>query len=105
MTFSISPLALTKIKEFRPNEQSSLRLKVLSGGCSGFRYDLSWAESPEDSDKIILIDDIQVFIENKSSLFLNNSELDYVDALTNSGFKINSNAFKEKCGCGQSFST
>lgn len=101
---TVTELAKQKILEFRPRPEANLRLKVQGGGCSGLTYDLSWADSPEEHDKIVTLGEIILYIDNKSALFLGGAELDYVDSLVNAGFKINSNKFKQVCGCGESFS-
>lgn len=104
MNFQVTELAKQKILEFRPRPEANLRLKVQGGGCSGMTYDLAWADAPEPNDKIVLLGDIIIYIDSKSALFLENGELDYVESLVNAGFKINSNKFKQVCGCGESFS-
>ncbi len=78
-------------------------MKIAGGGCSGLMYRLEWAAGPEEGDEVFEKDGFRVFIDKKSLLFLNGSELRYEDALTGAGFKfVNPNA-KGTCGCGESF--
>jgi len=44
-----------------------------------------------------------VFLDTKSVLYLAGVELDYLDGLEQSGFKITNPNAKTTCGCGQSF--
>jgi iron-sulfur cluster assembly protein len=46
---------------------------------------------------------VKIFIDPVSAPYLENTELDYVDALTGSGFKFTNPNAKKSCGCGSSF--
>ena len=46
---------------------------------------------------------VRVVVDEKSALYLVGTELDFVDSLMESGFKINNPNAKTTCGCGQSF--
>jgi iron-sulfur cluster assembly accessory protein len=102
MQLEIDQLAVKKIKELRPTPESALRVTLKGGGCSGLSISMVWVHSPEDSDIIVLKDDIQVFVDSKSSLFLDGFMLSYNDSLTDAGFKLNKPGVSF-CGCGQSF--
>src|SRR6266478_2171774 len=103
MDFEVDNTAIIKIRELRPSKEHGLRIAVHGGGCSGFSLSMKWAESPEESDIIIIAGDTLVFIDKKSSLFLNGSLLSYEDSLTSAGFNVLNKQFKSKCGCGSSF--
>jgi iron-sulfur cluster assembly protein len=80
-----------------------LRLKVIGGGCSGLRYELTFDDQVRDVDTEIECRDIRVIVDEKSALYLMGTTLDFVDTLNESGFKvINPNA-SQTCGCGESF--
>ena len=54
-------------------------------------------------NKILLEDKgVKVFMNPESVQFMKGSTVDYVDALTNAGFKINNPNVKTSCGCGHS---
>jgi iron-sulfur cluster assembly accessory protein len=94
---TVTDTAIKKIKEMQVDEMS-LRITVRGGGCSGFQYQLLWdSEKPED----IVYGD--VIIDRNSHIYLMGSEVDYVDELNQSGFKINNPNAKTTCGCGESF--
>jgi iron-sulfur cluster assembly protein len=61
-------------------------------------------DAPEEDDKIFEFEDIKVCIDRKSILVLKGTQIDYVDTLMTSGFKLGNPASKHTCGCGESFS-
>ena len=84
-------------------ETHGLRLKVVGGGCSGLRYELSFDDAVSEIDTTLESGDVKVIVDEKSALYLVGTTLDFVDGLQESGFKmLNPNA-KNTCGCGESF--
>jgi iron-sulfur cluster assembly accessory protein len=81
-----------------------LRLGVMGGGCSGFQYKLVFEEKAEEMDQVIEAKGVKLFIDLKSSLYLNGVTLDYHDGLMGAGFKISNPNARSTCGCGESFS-
>ncbi len=85
-------------------EEWGLRVGVVGGGCSGLSYTLAFDEKPNANDSVLEIEDIKVFVDPKSYLFLNGMTLDYSTELLTGGFKfVNPNATRS-CSCGSSFS-
>jgi iron-sulfur cluster assembly protein len=84
-------------------EGYGLRVKVVGGGCSGLSYKMD-LDTPKDGDRIFTRDNVQVLVDRKSFLYLRGTELDYSDALMDSGFKLRNPNVKRTCGCGNSFS-
>jgi len=89
-------------REAKALKGPGLRVKVVGGGCSGLSYQMSFDEARPD-DQVFERDGMKVFIDKKSLLFLNGSELDYVEGLTGAGFKFQNPNVKGSCGCGESF--
>ncbi len=81
----------------------SLRIYVEGGGCSGMQYGLTFEGSLRDDDEQVQCDGFKVLIDPMSLPFLRGTEVDYVDALMDGGFKIKNPQAKTTCGCGQSF--
>jgi iron-sulfur cluster assembly protein len=83
---------------------AALRVKVLSGGCSGMEYKLEPdSEAPKASDSVVEREGLKIYLDSKGLLYMAGSELDYVSSLASSGFKFkNPNAVAE-CSCGTSF--
>ena len=81
-----------------------LRVIVEGGGCSGFQYKLDLVAAPEADDIVIERDGSQVAIDSVSIPFMAGSEIDFVDNLIGSSFRINNPQATAACGCGTSFS-
>ena len=47
---------------------------------------------------------LRVFVDQASMLYLDGAEVDYVETLEGSGFKFSNPQVKSTCGCGSSFS-
>ena len=90
-------------KEGRPD--ASLRVRVLAGGCSGFTYELSFVDTPEPDDAVVLAaDGFRVVIDPASQPIVQGSTLDFDDALMGGGLKMRNPQAKHGCACGDSFS-
>lgn len=81
-----------------------LRVAVVGGGCSGLQYKLDLQDAPASRDIMVETNGIRVVVDPKSALYVTGSELDYVDALTDGGFKVKNPNAATTCSCGESFS-
>ena len=88
----------------REEDTIGLRVGVRGGGCSGFSYFLEFANNKEESDRELESHGVKLFVDRKSYLYLMGTEVDFVDRLSESGFKFNNPNAKRTCGCGESFS-
>jgi iron-sulfur cluster assembly accessory protein len=89
-------------KQGRP--QGVLRVAVVGGGCSGLQYKMDLQDSPAARDILVESSGIKVVVDPKSALYVTGSELDYVDALQEGGFKVKNPNAATSCSCGESFS-
>ena len=103
---SMSPSAAKQINAIMAKQQDKkfLRVAVNGGGCSGFQYAFDFAETPNEDDLILELDGAKILIDEISQEFLKDSEIDYVQELIGSAFKIHNPNAKASCGCGTSFS-
>lgn len=86
------------------DSESALLVDVLSGGCSGYKYDLQIIEAMDNSEHFgMFIDGIHVFVPKTASSLLDGVEIDYEDKLMGGGFKLNNPNASKSCGCGESF--
>jgi iron-sulfur cluster assembly accessory protein len=85
-------------------ETAGLRVSVMPGGCSGFKYGLNIEAKPLDDDLIVQRGDVRVFVDAFSAQYLNGTEIDYVSTMQASGFTFNNPNATGGCGCGESFS-
>ena len=98
--------AARRISEIVVGEPATplLRVSVEGGGCSGFQYKFDLVGSSEPDDLVIEKDGARVLIDPVSLGFLAGSQIDFVDDLIGSSFKINNPQATASCGCGTSFS-
>ena len=92
---------LLESRDASPEEQG-LRLFIEKGGCAGMNYAMK-IDAPADSDEVVEKNGVRLFIDEESLDYLRGAEVDYVDALNDSGFKINNPNAARSCGCGTSF--
>ena len=105
---SITQKAAEKIVEFMKQENKEklyLRVYVSGGGCSGLSYGMGFEEKPDEDDAIINENGVEVIIDSYSQKYLKGANVDYVESLMGSGFKINNPNVTKSCSCGHSFST
>lgn len=104
----VTDSAVSQIKRLLDAEGKAathaLRMKVVGGGCSGLKYQLSFDPNSKENDATIESAGVRVVVDEKSALYLVGTTLDYVDSLMESGFKIQNPNAKSSCGCGESFS-
>ncbi len=82
--------------------EDGLRLLIERGGCAGLQYGMK-VDAAQPGDSTVEQDGVRVFIDQDSLHYLKGCQLDYVDTLADTGFKIlNPNAARS-CGCGTSF--
>jgi iron-sulfur cluster assembly accessory protein len=81
-----------------------LRVAVVGGGCSGLQYKMDLQDGPASRDILVETGGIRVVVDPKSALYVTGSELDYVDALQEGGFKVKNPNAATSCSCGESFS-
>jgi len=89
-------------KQGRP--QGVLRVAVMGGGCSGLQYKMDLQDAPANRDILVETGGIRVVVDPKSALYVTGSELDYIDALQDGGFKVKNPNAATTCSCGESFS-
>ena len=99
----ITPTAFNRIEDIRTSKANShlnLRITVSGGGCSGFKYDMTFDDKVADDDTVF--DDCVVADEMSLSL-LTGATVDYVSSLMGENFKITNPNATSGCGCGESF--
>lgn len=103
---AMTPRAKEKLKEIiekQGRDDLALRVYVTPGGCSGFSYGMTFAESIEEGDAIVEQDGVRVVVDPMSAMYLKGAEIDFVDALMGGGFALRNPNATSTCGCGQSF--
>ncbi|MFQ5534753.1 MAG: iron-sulfur cluster insertion protein ErpA [Sphingomonadales bacterium] len=103
---TISDSAVQRIAHLKEQEGDPalmLRVEVNGGGCSGFQYAFSFDQSQNPDDEVIEQDGITVLIDAMSVLYVAGSEIDFVNTLMGSSFRIQNPNATAQCSCGNSF--
>ncbi len=108
ITLTLTEKAAAEVRTFIAEEKVSpetagLRIGVLPGGCSGFRYSLSIEEKAADDDIVIETAGVRCFVDSFSAQHLNGVTLDYKSNFQESGFAFDNPNATGGCGCGSSF--
>ena len=86
------------------NPKARIRVFVQGGGCSGMQYGFAIEEEQNEDDFEIPAGSLSVLVDSISAQYLTNAQIDYVDDLNGSQFKISNPNAQTTCGCGSSFS-
>jgi iron-sulfur cluster assembly accessory protein len=84
-------------------ESAGLRVSVMPGGCSGFKYSLNIEETSLDDDVVLEVNGVRVFVDGFSMQYLHGVTIDYTSSMQGSGFTFNNPNATGGCGCGSSF--
>lgn len=86
-----------------PPETAGLRVSVLPGGCSGFKYSLNIEEKSLDDDLVLEVNTVRLFVDGFSAQYLVGITIGYESSMQGSGFTFNNPNATGGCGCGTSF--
>jgi iron-sulfur cluster insertion protein len=104
---TVTPAASAKIRSLSVREgraEALLRVRVTAGGCSGFRYELSFEDAPAGDDHVVPgADGVRVLVDERSAPIVEGSTLDFVDAMLGGGLKMLNPRATHECACGDSF--
>ena len=91
------------VQEQVPAQSAGLRVSVLPGGCSGFKYSLNIEERALDDDFVTEVNGVRLFVDGFSAQYLTGITIDYVTSMQGSGFTFSNPNATGGCGCGSSF--
>ncbi|MBT5006214.1 MAG: iron-sulfur cluster assembly protein IscA [Halieaceae bacterium] len=80
-----------------------IRLGVTTSGCSGMAYVLEFVDELAAEDEVFENHGVKVFIDPKSLVYLDGTELDFVREGVNEGLQFRNPNVSAECGCGESF--
>ena len=102
---TLTESASNKIKENLSKRGTGvgIRLGVKTTGCSGFAYVIEYVDTPTDVDVSFVSNGVQVFVDPKSAVYLDQVELNWIRKGLNEGFDFTNPKEKARCGCGESF--
>ena len=104
--FVVTERAAKRIGEILASEgdaSQKLRISVSGGGCSGFQYGFDLDASDQEGDIAVERDGVTVVIDGMSLLYMMGCEVDFIEDLTGSYFRVSNPNAASSCGCGNSF--
>ena len=106
MAVTMSTTAQQHVRKSLDNRGKGLgiRLGVRTTGCSGLSYIFEYVDEPQAEDKIFDCgSNVKVYIDPKSLVYLDGTELDFKKEGLNEGFVFRNPNATGECGCGESF--
>ncbi|MDH5181264.1 MAG: iron-sulfur cluster assembly protein IscA [Gammaproteobacteria bacterium] len=105
MAITLTERAADRVKTFLANRGKGmgLRLGVKTTGCSGMAYILEFVDEVDEQDQMFESCGVKIFVDPKSMIYMDGTELDFAKEGLNEGFKFNNPNVKDTCGCGESF--
>ena len=107
LQLTLTPQAAEQVRKVFEAEQApataGLRVGVMPGGCSGFKYALNIDEQPAEDDTVIESEGVRLFVDSFSGQYLNGVTIDYMVTMQSSGFTFENPNATGGCGCGSSF--
>ena len=96
--------AVKRFIKFSETPVTGMRVTVSGGGCSGFQYGVKLEAAVAADDTVTEVDGITVMVDPATLPLINGLVIDFIDSMTESGFKFDNPNAKAACGCGKSFS-
>ena len=95
---------LQRSMEAQGKSDMALRIAVLPGGCAGMQYGLSLDSEEQPGDEEFESGGIRLVVGRQDLPMVAGMQVDYVQSVSGSGFKVENPNASESCGCGSSFS-
>jgi len=80
-----------------------IRIGIKSGGCSGLKYFIEYADTKNHFDEIIHEKGVTILVDPKALMYLLGTQMDFISEQFKSGFVFTNPNAKGQCGCGSSF--
>lgn len=98
-------LELKRLVAQQDESDIALRVFVSAGGCSGMSYGMAFDQELQEGDEVIEQNGVKVVVDEMSAMYLQGSEIDFVNQLMGGGFTIHNPNAVRSCACGHSFDT
>lgn len=106
IAISVTPDAITNMENFITADDqptAGIRISVLPGGCSGFKYGMTIEQESLEDDLVSIYGNVRVFIDPFSAQYLDGLIIGYKSSMEGSGFTFKNPNSTGGCGCGSSF--
>ena len=97
---TITENAADHIRKFltKRGKGEGIRIGVKTSGCSGMAYTLEFVDEIQPDDQVFEQDGVKVFIDPKSMVYLDGTQVDFAKEGLQEGFKFENPNAKESCG-------
>ena len=88
---ALTDAAAAKVLELAKGETNpliGLRVYIVSGGCSGYRYGMMLDDVENPGDSVFMANGVRVYVDEKAVPLIKGSTVDYVDAMMGAGFTV-----------------
>lgn len=82
----------------------NLRVRVMSGGCSGLEYKIEPADAPAADELVFEGGGFKILVDRRSIIYVAGSVLTYETHKMSSRFVLHNPNAASTCSCGESFS-
>ena len=105
MSITLTERAATHVQNYltKRGKGIGLRFGVRTTGFYGMAYKIEFVDTASAEDQSFESNGVKVFVDPKSLVYIDGTELDFVRDGLNEGFKFNNPKEKDTCGCGESF--
>lgn len=105
MAVTLSPAALEHVRKAlsQRGHGIGLRFGVRKAGCSGWAYQIDYADEARGDDLRFDVEGLAVLVDPASLPFVDGTTIDYARQGLNATFRFNNPNVKDACGCGESF--
>ncbi len=103
---TLTPAAVDRVRELVNTHSDGalgIRLGVKTTGCSGYSYQMDFADEIKPGDEVIEAGDVKVIVDPMAVMFVLGTEVDYVTDKLGAMFVFNNPNEASRCGCGESF--
>ena len=107
MAITLTEAAAARVKEHLASRGGGegLRLGVKQSGCSGYAYELGYADEVSEKDRVFTSHGVKVIVDGGAMALLDGTSIDYVEDGLSSLFQLHNPNVTGECGCGESFTT
>ncbi len=105
MAITITTAAADHVRSYleKRGKGVGVRFGVRTSGCSGMAYVLEFVDEADAADLVFEDHGVKIFVDSKSLVYVDGTELDFGREGLNEGFRFNNPNVKDSCGCGESF--
>lgn len=105
MGITVTEAAAAHVSKNLENRGTGLgiRVGVRTSGCSGMAYVLEFVDEETSEDHVYEGHGVKVYVDPKSLIYLDGTELGFVKEGLNEGFEFKNPNAAGECGCGESF--